>query len=358
MRSKAGKIRVALLFGGRSAEHDVSIVSARAVFGALDRGKYDVRAIYITSRGLWRVVASPLRPRRELAAGPARGFLPWTPGPRGGGLEADIYFPVLHGPFGEDGTIQGLFEMAGVPYVGAGVFGSAAAMDKDEAKALLRQAGLPVVPSATLLEPDWRRNREGLLKRLRSAFRPPLFVKPANLGSSVGITKVKDLPSLPAALDTAFRYDRKALVEKGVSGLEIEVSVLGNDAPEASLPGQIIPHREFYDYADKYVDGLTRFVVPAPVGAAATRRVRSLAVAAYRALGLAGMARVDFFLENRTGRWFVSEANTIPGFTAISMYPRLWAASGLPFPALLDRLIALGFERHRARKIRVDRRAA
>ncbi len=349
------KIRVALLFGGRSAEHAVSIVSARAVHAGLDSRKYDVRSIYITRQGRWRIVASPLRPRRKLASGPARGFLPWTSGPAAAGLEADIYFPVLHGPYGEDGTIQGLFEMAGVPYVGAGVFGSAAAMDKAAAKALFRQAGLPVVPSAVVLEPDWRRNGDAVLRRLRAGFRPPLFVKPANLGSSVGITKVKDLRRLRGALEEAFRYDRKAIVEKGIAGLEIEVSVLGNDAPEASLPGQVIPHREFYDYADKYEDGLTRFVVPAPVGAAATRRVRSLAVAAYRALGLAGMARVDFFLESRTGRWYVSEANTIPGFTAISMYARLWAASGLPFSALLDRLIALGLERHRARKICVER---
>lgn len=349
------KTRIALLFGGRSAEHAVSIVSARAVFRGLDPRKYDVRSIYITRRGGWRVVASPLRPRRELAAAPERGFLPWAPGPATSGLEADIYFPVLHGPFGEDGTIQGLLEMAGVPYVGAGVFGSAAAMDKDAAKALFRQAGLPVVPSVTVLEPEWRRNGEAVLRRLRAGLRAPLFVKPANLGSSVGITKVKDMRRLRAALEEAFRYDRKAIVEKGVAGLEIEVSVLGNDAPEASVPGQVIPHREFYDYADKYEEGLTRFVVPAPVGPAATRRVRSLAVAAYRTLDLAGMARVDFFLESRTGRWYVNEANTIPGFTDISMYARLWAASGLPFSALLDRLVALGFERHRARKICVER---
>jgi D-alanine-D-alanine ligase len=352
------KIRVALLFGGRSAEHEVSLVSARAVHRALDPRKYDVHSIYITPRGRWRIVASPLRPRRELATGPARGFLPWAPGRRAGGLDADIYFPVLHGPFGEDGTIQGLFEMAGVPFVGAGVFGSAAAMDKAAAKSLLRLAGLPVVPSVTVLEPDWRRDRDGVLRRLRTALPLPLFVKPANLGSSVGITKVKDLRRLAGALNEAFRYDRKAIVEKGIAGLEIEVSVLGNDAPEASVPGQIIPHREFYDYADKYEDGLTKFVVPASLNPAETRRVRGLAVAAYRTLDLAGMARVDFFLEDRTGRWYVSEANTIPGFTAISMYPRLWAASGLPFPALLDRLIALGFERHRARKICVERRGA
>ncbi len=352
------KIRVALLFGGRSAEHEVSITSARAVYRALAPRKYDIRSIYITPRGRWRIVASPLRPRRELSTGPARDFLPWQPGPGTGGLEADIYFPVLHGPFGEDGTIQGLFEMAGVPYVGAGVFGSGAAMDKAIAKALFRQAGLPIVPSLTVLERDWELDREGVLRRVRAALRLPLFVKPANLGSSVGITKVKDPRRLRGALDEAFRYDRKAVVEKGVTGREIEVSVLGNDAPEASVPGQVIPHREFYDYADKYEDGLTKFVVPAALPPADTRRVRRLAVAAYRALDLAGMARVDFFLEDRTGRWYVNEANTIPGFTSISMYPRLWAASGLPFPALLDRLIALGFERHRARKICVERRSA
>jgi D-alanine-D-alanine ligase len=347
--------RIALLFGGRSAEHDVSLVSAGAIFRNLDPRRYKVLCLYITRAGCWKVVPSPLASRRHLERGRGLDFLPWTKKGRGPGLRADIYFPVLHGPFGEDGTIQGLLEMAGVPYIGAGVLGSALGMDKAASKVLLESAGLPVVPFRVILEPDWRTDRAGFLRLVRKEFRLPFFVKPANLGSSVGITKVKKERDAAAALETAFRYDRKAVVEKGIAGRELECSVLGNDEPEASLPGEVIPHREFYDYNDKYVDGKTGFVIPARLPASVVARVRRLAVEAFRTLDLAGMARVDFFLERPGGRLYVNEVNTIPGFTEISMYPKLWAASGLPFPALLDRLVALGFERHRARRICVER---
>ncbi len=349
------KTTVGLVFGGRSAEHEVSLVSAMAVHGNLDRGKYDVRSIYITRNGLWKAVEAPSRDIRALEAGPARSFLPWKAGAPVGGPEIDIYFPVLHGPFGEDGTIQGLFEMAGVPYVGAGVAGSALGMDKALAKSVLRDRGLPVVPCLVVRETEWRADAPKLLRRVRRSLPLPLFVKPANLGSSVGITKVKRHEDLAAALETAFRYDPVALVEKGISGRELEVSVLGNDAPEASLPGEIIPYREFYDYSDKYEDGKTTFVIPAALGPRRLARIRALAAAAFEALACSGMARVDFFLEKGTGRLYINEINTIPGFTEISMYPKLWAVSGLPFPRLLDRLVELGFERHRARKACVER---
>ncbi len=245
--------------------------------------------------------------------------------------------------------------MAGVPYVGAGVAGSALGMDKALAKSVLRDHGLPVVPFEIVRETDWTKDPAAVLSRVRRALPLPLFVKPSNLGSSVGITKVTDRAGLPAALATAFRYDPTALVEKGIAGRELELSVLGNEAPEASLPGEVIPFREFYDYDDKYIDGKTRFAIPAALPPQTTARVRALGIAAYKALAAEGMARVDFFLEKGTRRLYVNEINTIPGFTEISMYPKLWAVSGLPFPRLLERLVDLGFERHRRRKVCVER---
>jgi D-alanine-D-alanine ligase len=354
------KIAVGLIFGGRSAEHEVSLVSALAVYKNLDPGTFDVRCLYITRQGLWKPVAAPAMDIRTLEAGPAFSFLPWQAGPAGDGPArlrpfADIYFPVLHGPFGEDGTIQGLLEMAGVPYVGAGVTGSALGMDKVLAKSVLRDHGLPVVPYEVVRETEWAKDPGAVLRRLRRALPLPVFVKPSNLGSSVGITKVGDRSALPAALETAFRYDGTVLVEKGIAGRELELSVLGNEEPEASLPGEIIPFREFYDYADKYLDGKTRFAIPATLPARTAAKVRALGVAAYKALAAAGMARVDFFLEKGTNRLYVNEINTIPGFTEISMYPKLWAVSGLPFPRLLERLVELGFDRHRRRKACVER---
>jgi D-alanine-D-alanine ligase len=349
------KITVALIFGGRSAEHDVSLISASAVHENLDRSKFNVRSIYITKDGRWKAVDAPSTDPGVLSGGRTFSFLPWEVQGLTMTIPADIYFPVLHGPFGEDGTIQGLLEMAGVPYVGAGVLGSALGMDKASAKSLFRERGLPVVPWCLIHEQDWREGRAGILRKVGRNFALPFFVKPSNLGSSVGITKVKDRRLTAAALETAFCYDAKVIVEKGILGREIECSVLGNDSPEASLPGEVIPSHEFYDYNDKYIDGQTGFVVPARLPRAMTARVRRLAVEAFKALDVSGMARVDFLLEGRTNRLFVSELNTIPGFTQISMYARLWEASGLPFPRLVERLVALGLERSKARRACVDR---
>lgn len=349
------KISVALIFGGRSAEHEVSLISALAVHKNLDTSKYEVRSIYITKDGLWKTVPAPTTDLESLSGGRAFTFLPW--GVRGftDRVQADIYFPVLHGPYGEDGTIQGLLEMAGVPYVGAGILGSALAMDKATAKILLQETGLPVVPWHVVHENEWRDERTGVLRRIRRDFALPFFVKPSNLGSSVGVTKVKDRKEAGEALDTAFRYDGKIIVEKGIAGREIECSVLGNECPEASLPGEVVPSREFYDYRDKYLEGKTGFIIPARLPRLVIGKIRRLAIESFQALGCSGMARVDFFLEGGTGRLFVNEVNTIPGFTEISMYPRLWEASGLAFPRLVERLIELGLERHAARKACVDR---
>ena len=344
------KTTVGLLFGGRSAEHEISIRSAAAVYRNLDPSRFRTVSIYIDKRGRWKRVASPLVPAGELAAGPSFGFLPWESRERKPPMRADIYFPVLHGPCGEDGTIQGLLEMADVPYVGAGVLGSAVGMDKAVMKSLFRLRRLPIVNYRLVLEPDWARNAAAVLRAVRAEFRVPFFVKPANLGSSVGISKVNHPSETRAALALAFRYDRTVLVEEGIIGRELECSVLGNDAPEASLPGEVIPFRDFYDYSDKYIDGKTRFGIPADLPAPVIRRVRRLAVEAFKACGAAGMARLDFFYEPRAGKVYVNEINTIPGFTEISMYPKLWEASGLPFPRLIERLIELGFERHRTRK--------
>ena len=347
------RTRVALLFGGRSAEHDVSIISARAIHANLDPRTYEVVSFYISRNGLWKSVASPAVSKSALDRGKGSMFLPWdSPAdPRGAGI--DIYFPVLHGPYGEDGTIQGLLEMADVPYVGAGVLGSAVGMDKAVMKTLFRAHGIPTVEHLILTEPEWRARPAEALARIRARLRRPLFIKPANLGSSVGITKVADLRRVPEAIDHALTYDRKVVIERGVRGREIECSVLGNDDPQASLPGEVFPHNEFYDYADKYLDGKTRFAIPAVLPAADVGRIRRLAVRAFKACDGAGMARVDFFLEAGTNRPLVNEINTIPGFTSISMYPKLWEVSGLPFGRLIERLIELGFERHREKKRRV-----
>jgi len=344
------KTKVGLIFGGRSAEHEVSLVSAAAICRNLDPNKYEVTSIYIGKEGTWRIVESPLLPDRDQAGGRTRSFLPWG----NPGLDLapalDIYFPVLHGPYGEDGTIQGLLEMADVPYVGAGVLASAVGMDKASSKALFENKGLPVVPYRVLFEPEWKRERKSLVEGIRKELPFPVFVKPSNLGSSVGISKVKSPGDLEAALELAFGYDRKVIVEEGVQGREFECSVLGNDRPAASLPGEVIPYREFYDYRDKYVDGKTGFVIPAKLSAAMISKIQRLAVSAFKAIDGAGMARVDFFYAEGPGKLFLNEINTIPGFTEISMYPRLWEASGLPFPALMDRLVELGFERHERKK--------
>jgi D-alanine-D-alanine ligase len=317
------KRTVAVIYGGRSGEHEISIRSARSVLAGLDRTRYEPVEFFITQEGKWE----------------PRPILP-EPGANAG---IDVVFPVLHGTFGEDGTIQGLLELADLAYVGAGVLASAAGMDKDVMKRLWREGGLPVV--------EWRVVARGRIGEVApESFTYPLFVKPANLGSSVGISKVHGPSELGPALELAARYDRKIVVERAVDAREIECSVLGNEQPVASLPCEILPSREFYDYEDKYLLDRAEFRVPAELSADQTERVRSLALAGYRALECEGMARVDFLLDRRTGELYLNEINTIPGFTSISMYPKMWEASGLPFAALLDRLIELALERHAAKR--------
>ena len=351
------RTRICLIFGGRSAEHEVSLASAAAVHKNLDPGKYDILCLLVGKDGAWRMVAGPGAPPDGTGAGPAGSFLPWGTEDRASGLGADVYFPVLHGPNGEDGTIQGLLEMADVPYIGCGVTASALAMDKALSKSVFRDRGLDQVRFRILLERDWLAGRAAAVRGLEEALPFPMFVKPSNLGSSVGISKAKDAAGLEAALDLAFRYDRKVVVEEGVRCREIECSVLGNDEPRASLPGEVIPAREFYDYRDKYLEGNTGFVIPAVLPEALVARVRRDAVEAYKAVDGAGMARVDFLYAEDSDTLYLNEINTIPGFTEISMYPKLWAVSGLPFPRLLDELVRLALERH-AQKRRLTERDA
>ena len=348
---KRHKLRIALLFGGRSAEHEVSLASAAAIYRNIDPTRYSVTSIFIDKNGRWRPVASPLLRAGKLRTGPSASFLPWDRLPTlHRRVQADIYFPVLHGPYGEDGTIQGLLEMADVPYIGAGVLASAAGMDKAVMKVLFAGRNLPLVRYRVFEEPEWKKSRPDVLGLIGKEFPPPFFVKPANLGSSVGISKVNTRSRTEPALARAFRYDRKVIVEEAITGREIECSVLGNEEPRASLPGEVIPHREFYDYRDKYIDGKTQFRIPAELPGSIIREVQRLSVEAYRAVGCSGMARLDFFLEAGTGRLYVNEINTIPGFTEISMYPKLWGVSGIPFARLIEELIRLGLKRHRQKK--------
>jgi len=312
-----------VLYGGRSGEHEISVRSARSIMDVLDRDKYEVIPYFIDKEGRWE-------PRPIL--------------PQPGGAAADVVFPVLHGTFGEDGTVQGLLELAGVAYVGAGVMASSVSMDKDMMKRVFRERGLPVVEYVTLWSD--RMPVETVLKQLSF----PVFVKPANLGSSVGISKARDPDELEAALRLAAQYDRKVVVERGVAGREFECSVLGNRDPVASLPCEILPSREFYDYEDKYLLDQAQFRLPAELPQEKTDELRRLAVDCYQAVECEGMARVDFLMEGASGELYINEINTIPGFTSISMYPKMWEQSGLPFAALLDRLIALALERHEARK--------
>jgi len=353
------KIRVGILFGGRSGEHDVSLNSAASVIKALDPVKYEIVPIGITREGRWRVGSGAV----QLLSQVLEKGEPVTPSadPTGPKLlplaasalgpqskpEVDVVFPVLHGTFGEDGTVQGLLELADLPYVGAGVLASAAGMDKDVMKHLFRDAGLPIVPWELVLRSAWEKGSPAsCCRHIEKKLRYPLFVKPANLGSSVGISKVRNRRELLEAMTLAAQYDRKILVEKAIDAREIECSVLGNDAPQASVPGEIIPVNEFYDYEAKYVKEGSELVIPARLSPAQTKRIQGLAVRAFQAIDGAGMGRVDFLLARRTGKVYVNEINTIPGFTAISMYPKLWEASGVPYTELLDRLIELALERH------------
>jgi len=372
----AKKLRVGVLFGGRSGEHEVSLLSAASILRAIDRDKFDVTPIGITREGRWLAAADANHLLNGDASAVARrlraGDPEATPGakllhegiptllapePRSATLNQgqekplDVVFPVLHGTFGEDGTIQGLFELAGIAYVGAGVLGSAAGMDKDVMKRLFVEARLPIVKHVTLLRADWEKNPRKATATVERALRYPVFVKPANLGSSVGITKAHDRKELGPALALAAKYDRKLVVEQGVGGKkararEFEVAVLGNDDPKASVVGEIVPSKEFYDYEAKYLSEGSVPVIPARLSRSETKKIREMAVAAFRACDLAGLARVDFLMEPEgKQRVFVNEVNTMPGFTRISMYPKLWEASGLSYTELITQLIELALER-------------
>jgi D-alanine-D-alanine ligase len=386
------KLRIGILFGGRSGEHEVSLLSAASILKAIDRKKYDVQLIGITKDGRWLTAADSvhLLPREPAVLdAPRAGDPEATPGAAllqqgepvlvppvpadaegslarlrndsGKSLDVDVVFPVLHGTFGEDGTVQGLLELADRAYVGSGVLGSAAGMDKDVMKRLFREARLPIPKHVTVLRKDWEKNPRKSIQQIEAALRYPLFIKPANLGSSVGISKAHDRQDLHTAMELAAGFDRKIVVEQSIGGKrgkarEFEVAVLGNDAPEASIVGEVIPSKEFYDYEAKYLSEGSQLILPAKLSKSETKLIQQMAVAAFRACDCAGMARVDFLMEPgeaRSGKprkIYLNEVNTLPGFTSISMYPKLWEASGLPYPKLIERLIELAIERHAERK--------
>jgi D-alanine-D-alanine ligase len=393
------KLRVGILFGGRSGEHEVSLLSAASVVNAIDKNKYEVVPIGITKEGRWltaehaedlllgkhagegaRATQAHLRagdpettPGAAVLAQGESVVVPPEPVHRKSGLvpfqsdagltrrasdraiNVDVIFPVLHGTFGEDGTIQGLLELADIPYVGAGVLGSAAGMDKDIMKSLFTAAGIPIVKHVTILRGAWEKEPKKVQKLVESKLKYPVFVKPANLGSSVGISKARDRKELGPAIEEAAKFDRKIVIEQGVGGKkskarEIECSVLGNDEPVASVPGEIVPGKEFYDYTAKYLDEGSQLIIPAKLSKTETKRVQELAVQAFRAVDCSGLARVDFLMDPKTRKIYLNEINTMPGFTSISMYPKLWAASGLQYADLIDRLVQLGLERHADKK--------
>ena len=356
------RIRVGVIFGGRSGEHEVSLRSARSIMDAIDREKYEVLPIGITKEGRW--ITGP-DPWQTLASGEDETIpaaLLAEPGdPTLKAIEpapdetvkrlrdiapVDVIFPVLHGPFGEDGTLQGLLELADIPYVGAGVVGSAVGMDKAIFKAVMIAHRIPVLPYRLVLRSQWEAKPEAVIRDLEADLNYPMFVKPANLGSSVGVNRATDRAALVAGLNDAARYDRRLVIEQGIPAREIEVSVLGNDDPIASIPGEIVPGDEFYSYADKYINDAARLLIPAPLDDETVARVQELAIRAYQAIDCAGLARVDFLLDRTSNELWMNEVNTIPGFTSISMYPKLWEASGIPYPELIDRLIQLALERH------------
>ncbi len=350
------KLRVGLLFGGRSVEHEVSVTSATSILKALDPTRYEITLVAIDHDGRWHLGTPALPPEATVRG--QEVSLPAVPGERtlvpGGpqaaalpATELDVIFPIVHGRGGEDGSLQGLLELANIPYVGSGLLGSAVQMDKEVAKRLMHAAGLPVVPWQLVRAAELRRDTAAAAERALAELGVPVFVKPSNQGSSVGISRVSDPAALPDALREAARYDGKILVERAVDAREIEVALLGNDPIQASVAGEIRTGHEFYDYEAKYVDEDTELLVPAPISESQTRRVQELAIAAVEILEGAGLARVDFLLDRATGEFYVNEVNSLPGFTEGSMYPRLWEASGLPYPALLDRLIELALERHR-----------
>ncbi|MFA6908805.1 MAG: D-alanine--D-alanine ligase family protein [Patescibacteria group bacterium] len=345
------KISVAVLFGGRSGEHEVSIVSARSVIASLDPKKYRIYPIGITKEGEW-VLTSSVDAFIKRKGGEVCTLMP---DPRLKGISTlrgnkrairiDVVFPVLHGTYGEDGALQGLLELTGIPYVGPGVLGSSTGMDKDIMKRLFMVAGLPVVQFISFTREEWQRTKKVIVKKI-NRLKYPVFVKPANLGSSVGITKIHSARQLSQALALAFSFDRKVVVERGIErARDIECAVLGNDMPRASLPGEIISSNEFYDYDAKYVDGQSQAVIPPKISQELIKKVQRMSLRAFQSLDLMGMARVDFLLQGRT--LYINELNTIPGFTAISMYPKLWEASGVPYPALLDKLINFALSYHK-----------
>jgi D-alanine-D-alanine ligase len=390
-------LRVGVLFGGRSGEHEVSLLSAASVINAIDKSKYEVVPIGITKEGHWLTAEKAERllgakphtdertEERHLRAGDptatpgaallakgeevlvppvpsAESLVPFstaqaTPASKSvpHSIHVDVIFPVLHGTFGEDGTIQGLLELADIPYVGAGVLGSAAGMDKDVMKKLFAAADLPIVKHVTILRSQWERDEKATRKRIEKTLKYPVFVKPANLGSSVGISKAHDKKELGPAVAEAAKYDRKIVIEQGVGtkkakAREIEVSVLGNDAPQASIAGEIVPAAEFYDYNAKYIDEGSKLLIPAKLSKSKMKQIQQLAIDAFVAVDCSGLARVDFLMDPKSGKLYVNEINTMPGFTAISMYPKLWGASGLEYTSLISRLIDLALERHADKK--------
>ena len=376
------RLRVGVLFGGRSAEHDVSLASARAVIDNLQGDDIEVVPIGITREGrwlaggdTWQALASggepsavgPQPSASDEAEAEAVEAVTMTPDPTQSGkllrlepasrithhaslTDLDVIFPVLHGTYGEDGTVQGLLELADVPYVGCGVLASSVGMDKAVMKAVFRSAGLPVLPYVTLLRRDWQADPDAAIEQVEATLRYPVFVKPANLGSSVGISKVHRQDELAPALDLAASYDRKIVVEQGIPAREIEVSVLGNDEVEASVPGEVVPSNEWYDYAAKYLDGESAILIPAPIPAETAALVQRLAVDAFRSVDGSGLSRVDFLLDRETGELWLNEVNTLPGFTPISMYAKMWAASGVSYGELCRRLVRLALERHADRQ--------
>lgn len=360
------KIRVAVVFGGRSDEHDVSLRSAQTIMRALDPDRYDVVPIGITRSGQWLTSEDPMQalvdasPMFHLGSGedkipnsnqhiePVTGAAALMPAASSEGI--DVFFPALHGPMGEDGTLQGMLELAGLPYVGSGVLGSAVGMDKAMTKLVLTQVGVPQIPWQLVTRTEYGRDREGTLDRIEADLIYPMFVKPANMGSSVGVGKARDRAELANAIDEAAHFDRRVIVENGVVGRELEMAVLGNDDPIVSGVGEIRPKAEFYDYASKYLDDSAELIIPAEIDPDIQKKMGRLARESFLALDLAGLARVDFFLENGTDRIYVNEVNTLPGFTSISMYPSLWEQAGIALPELVDRLVMLALERHEHRR--------
>ena len=363
------KIRIGLVFGGRSGEHEVSLASATSVMANLDSDKYEVVPIGITKEGSWLLGTEPQKlltaeqsvgedtnmeqtTAVTLTGDPSlRRLIPVQSGEQLGNKGAvDVIFPVMHGPYGEDGALQGLLEMANVPYVGCGVLGSALGMDKEKMKLIFRSVGLPTVEHIVCRRYEWERSPETIMNAVEDSFGYPCFVKPVNLGSSVGVNKAHNRDELEHAINVAAEYDSKIIIERAINCREVECAVLGNDEPLASVVGEVIASNEFYDYNAKYIDGKSEVIIPANIPQTTAEEVRRQAVQAFLALDLSGLARVDFFIDKDTGQVYINEVNTMPGFTQISMYPKLWEASGLSYPQLLDRMIELAIERHADRQ--------